>query len=107
MTEDPKVIQLRKMLGKKAVGLLQEGKAFLSCWRGSSPWNYYVSPTGEDWDMLWHSCEKKPVPDMSMFEKLSDSKDSIKLSLSLSEIGKSFKTIYVLKPEYRNEQKNS
>lgn len=93
--------KLRKRLGPYAVRRLREGKAFLYVWRGSSPHNWYIESHGRSGSYLWHSDGWGDRPDLSMFQRVSDSGERIAHSFVHNEGGSPFKSVFALKPEFR------
>jgi hypothetical protein len=95
--------ELRQLFGRYAFQRLREGKATLTIWRGSSPHNYFIESKKSRSGFLWHADTERPrvLPNMEMFELVSESNDKIAYSNIHYDGGKSYTSDYVLKKEYR------
>jgi hypothetical protein len=95
--------RLRDKVGTYAYRRLREGKASLHCWRGSSPWNWWVAANKGGQSHVWHSDAEtgNGRPSLDLFDRVDDSKEKIPHSPVHREGGLSFSSRYVLKPEYR------
>lgn len=75
--------ELITKIGKVAFNALKQGRATLNLWRRSQPFNWFIKThTGKT---LWHSDTSKVIdrPPMGLFEKISDSKEIIKVPESI------------------------
>lgn len=65
--------QLKEVIGAKALRLLRSGKGIQNIWRNSTPHNWWVSKTKDDYIYYWHSAEREPRPSLSLFTLINNS----------------------------------
>lgn len=92
---------LRKKVGAYAVLRLRKGKAKLVCYRGTTPYNWWIESENGRGSFLWHSKGAGDRPDLSLFDRVEDSEEKIASSFLHGDGGRPFLSTYVLKSEYR------
>lgn len=95
---------LLEKIGEEAFNNLLESKSVLHVWRGTTPYNIWISKDLEDnGEYEYHSYSEGSYysrPSLFGFEVLKDSDEKIARSLSPSEIGSPYHTIYQLKQDF-------
>lgn len=71
--------EVKEKVGQKAFNALSKG-AVLNCWRNSSPHNWWVEDSKGK--MLWHSDGWGDVPNLILFQKVSDSSQRVSYGAS-------------------------